>query len=582
MKCATKDRNLNPCRGNASHGKFCKIHHYMTEYTDEMVAQAKPCSTCCKTHYMGDYTTCSPCRERGGANREKKKDAVVLCAKKGCAFKQSENKYCGKHQLYIFLDETEAAGLKTCANAVRGCRETMEQSYKFSRCQECLKKEREKDHEKRGAVVVGKQCTVCCKECPAEMFQGLKGTTLACKNCRDSFKRADENRDSEHTKELARINAQKPERKAVKAAWKEDNYETVAMYCLKHRQKQIETDLDGYHKHNAEIAKAWRDKNPYKVLAANKKRCENIEYAFGNYQRTAEIKQLDFKLTKEEFFDIVQQNCSYCGIMQDKGFNGVDRVDSTVGYIASNCVTSCAMCNYMKGCLDKNIFLQRVEHIMTYNKFIEGRLFPEAFIKYNSDYATYVTSARNKKLKFKLSRELFYVLTKNECYMCGKQNTKKHQNGLDRIDSKEGYIESNLKSCCGNCNYMKSNYEYKKFMDKCMLIYNHNKIENVVIENQVIENTVIENQIIENVVIENQVVENVVIENQVVENVVIENQVQEKRNIVKGNKLTQEQLKEKARLRKQKQRDELRNKYGDEEYRKMHAKEIAENRRNRG
>jgi hypothetical protein len=35
-------------------------------------------------------------------------------------------------------------------------------------------------------------------------------------------------------------------------------------------------------------------------------------------------------------------------------------------------------------------------------------------------------------------------------------------------------------------------------------------------------------------------------------------------------------------LRKQKQRDELRKKYGDEEYRKMHAKEIAENRRNRG
>jgi hypothetical protein len=119
---------------------------------------------------------------------------------------------------------------------------------------------------------------------------------------------------------------------------------------------------------------------------------------------------------------------------------------------------------------------------------------------------------------------------------------------------------------------MKSNYEYKKIMDKCMLIYNHNKIENVVIENQVIQNTVIENQIIENVVIENQVIENVV----------IENQVQEKRNIVKGNKLTQEQLKEKARLRKQKQRDELRNKYGDEEYRKMHAKEIAENRRKRG
>jgi hypothetical protein len=210
----------------------------------------------------------------------------------------------------------------------------------------------------------------------------------------------------------------------------------------------------------------------------------------------------------------------------------------------------------MKGCLDKNIFLQRVEHIMTYNNCVEGRLFPDAFMKYNADYSRYVISAHNKELKFKLSRELFYVLTKNECYLCGKENTKKHQNGLDRIDSKEGYIESNLKSCCGNCNYMKSNYEYKTFVDKCLMIYNHNKIENVAIENEVI------GEVIENVVIENEV-------------------VQEKRTIVKGNKITQDQLKEKARLRKQKQRDEVRKKYGDEEYRKMHAKEIAENRRKR-
>jgi len=48
---------------------------------------------------------------------------------------------------------------------------------------------------------------------------------------------------------------------------------------------------------------------------------------------------------------------------------------------------------------------------------------------------------------------------------------------------------------------------------------------------------------------------------------------------VKGNKLTKEQIKEKAKLRKQKQRDALRDKYGDELYRQMRAKEIAENRK---
>ena len=558
MKCATKDRNLNPCRGNATHGKFCKIHNYMTDYTDEMVAQAKPCSTCCKTHYMGEYTTCPACRERSGANREKKKDAVVLCAKKGCAFKQSENKYCGKHQLYIFLDETEAAGLKSCTNATRGCRETMEQSYKFSRCQECLRKDREIDHEKRGAAVAGKQCTVCCKEYSSDMFEGVRGATLTCKNCRDSFKRADEKRDLGHVNELARINAQKPERKAVKAVWKEENYETVAMYCMKHRQKQIETDMDGYHKHNAEIAKAWRDKNPEKVQAINKKKIESIESQYSVYKRTAELKQLDFKLTREEFYDIVKQNCSYCGIMQEKGFNGIDRVVSTLGYVVGNCVTCCAMCNYMKGCLDKNIFLQRVEHIMTYNKFVEGRLFPDAFMDYGSNYQAYIKSAQSKNLQFKLEKFEYDVITSQECYVCGKKNSTTHFNGLDRINSNEGYIESNVHPCCANCNYMKNNYTYKEFMDKCMMIYKHNKIENVVIENQVIEN-----EIVENIVIENQV-------------------VQEKRTIVKTNKLSSDQIKERNRIKKQRQRERLIAKYGNQEYNKMRAKEIAENRRKNG
>jgi len=543
MKCATKDRNLNPCRGNATHGKFCKIHHYMVDYTDEMVAQAKTCSTCKKTYYMGEYTTCTACRERGGANREKKKEEVVLCAKKGCAFKQSENKYCGKHQLYVFLDETEAAGLKSCMNATRGCRETMEQSYKFSRCQECLRKDREIDHEKRGAAVAGKQCTVCCKEYSSDMFEGVRGTTLTCKNCRDSFKRADEKRDLGHVNELARINAQKPERKAVKAAWKEENYESVAMYCMKHRQKQIETDLDGYHKHNAEMMKAWRDKNPEKVQEAYKKKNENIDYSYLNYERNAELKQLDFHLTKEGFYDIVKQNCSYCGIMQEKGFNGIDRVDSTLGYVVGNCVSSCAMCNFMKKCLDKQTFLQRIEHILSYNKFVEGKLHPQAFRDYNPTFISYLDKCDKRGISFDITQDEFYECIKQNCYLCGKANTLTHTNGIDRINSDIGYTKSNIHTCCANCNYMKNNYTYKEFMDKCSLIYEH-----------CIKNT----------------------------NIVIENIVIETRDIVKGNKVSSEERKEQHRINKQAQRERLIAKYGDEEYRKMHAKQIAENRRKRG
>ena len=54
------------------------------------------------------------------------------------------------------------------------------------------------------------------------------------------------------------------------------------------------------------------------------------------------------------------------------------------------------------------------------------------------------------------------------------------------------------------------------------------------------------------------------------------NIIQEKRSIVKSNKQTKEEITEKARIRKQNQRERQKQIYGDEEYKKIKAKEIAE------
>ena len=51
------------------------------------------------------------------------------------------------------------------------------------------------------------------------------------------------------------------------------------------------------------------------------------------------------------------------------------------------------------------------------------------------------------------------------------------------------------------------------------------------------------------------------------------------KNIVKNtNKKTPEEIRENSRVRKQKQRERLKEKYGDEEYKKMKAKELADYR----
>jgi len=124
------------------------------------------------------------------------------------------------------------------------------------------------------------------------------------------------------------------------------------------------------------------------------------------------------------------------------------------------------------------------------------------------------------------------------CTGCKKMKYLTHKNGLDRVDSSIGYIESNLQTCCGNCNCMKSNYALNIFLDKCASISNYYLSQHRGIE-----------------------------------------QFQEKNQIIPSNKMSKEQKREKERIRKQSQRDALRNKYGDEEYKKIHAKKIADQRK---
>lgn len=75
--------------------------------------------------------------------------------------------------------------------------------------------------------------------------------------------------------------------------------------------------------------------------------------SFSEYQSRAanrRLSPLEFTLTKQEFYDIVRNACAMCGKVNSKTHhNGVDRMDSDIGYIPSNCQCSCFNCNQMKG-----------------------------------------------------------------------------------------------------------------------------------------------------------------------------------------------------------------------------------------
>jgi len=554
-KCSAIDRNLKGCRCNAVNDtSFCKKHDYMVDYTEEMLSNLQICSGCKKSYYIPDGKTCSSCRNRGKQNKQISRENVILCANDKCVFKRSEeNKYCQKHQICIFVDETVAMGRKMCKNYVRGCRSQLDLDYQYIRCQSCLEKEREQERNRRANTKNNKNtdthqtCSTCCQELENSLFVGVNGgNTKTCKNCRERNRIQDQTRDKEHRNELDRIASKKPERKEVKQQWNENNYEKVAVKSMNYRQRQIETDVEGYLNKNSENAKQWRENNPEKNKENNKSRLENIKIHYSNYTRCAGDKNLDFEISQEEFNKIVNEPCHYCNIIQERGFNGVDRLDSNTGYVIDNCVSCCKTCNYMKCSLSADVFLKRIEHILTYNKKINGRYFSEEFCDTDAaSYTQYKTRACNKSLPFEITKDEYVELIKSNCYLCGRKSYEKHKNGIDRVNNNLGYTMSNVKSCCGSCNHIKKDLELDELFSKMTEIFLKCKIK--------VETTTI-----------------------------ICKTHKPSKNIVKNtNKKTPEEKREQARIRKQRQRETLKEKYGDEEYKKMKAKELADYRKSK-
>lgn len=106
-------------------------------------------------------------------------------------------------------------------------------------------------------------------------------------------------------------------------------------------------------------------------------------------------------------------------------------------------------------------------------------------------YYRYKYSAKKRDIFFELSFEQVMFLMQQNCYYCGKPPSqyKNHPdaikgllyNGIDRLDSKKGYVFSNAVSCCKGCNYLKWNRNKNEFIEwlkKCCTkpIMQHNKI----------------------------------------------------------------------------------------------------------
>ena len=82
---------------------------------------------------------------------------------------------------------------------------------------------------------------------------------------------------------------------------------------------------------------------------------------YRTYKSNAKQRGYGFEITLDEFKKIISGQCYYC-----HGFAiGIDRLDSSLGYIKGNMVSCCEMCNRMKNHYSLKDFIAKCKQIVT-------------------------------------------------------------------------------------------------------------------------------------------------------------------------------------------------------------------------
>lgn len=84
-------------------------------------------------------------------------------------------------------------------------------------------------------------------------------------------------------------------------------------------------------------------------------------FVIKSYKKSAKDRKLEWNLSDADTTKLIESICFYCGsepqhvitppdrtVSVDYAYNGIDRIDSSRGYIPGNVVTCCTRCNYSK------------------------------------------------------------------------------------------------------------------------------------------------------------------------------------------------------------------------------------------
>lgn len=304
-------------------------------------------------------------------------------------------------------------------------------------------------------------CVNCMNEFNIDQFKNKHGKfTKWCSTCRQKMNEIDEKR-GKRIRDY-KTYEQTEERKKQKKYWNESNYDKIVEYQTKYKSSQMEKLGDKYWEDRAKQSKNWRTSNPTKVLQNNENKKANVIATLKYYKYRARANHIQWNITDEHAFKLLQSNCNYCGEIDKYDISGIDRIDSKIGYVDKNVVSCCEICNFMKCTMSINVYLKKIKHILSC-MMISNELYCCSNLFENhcsANYEEYKKRATEKKqVEFELSMEEFNKLKRLDCYMCLKTTTFANLNGIDCINNDIGYTLENCMPCCYDCNKMKNNYD---------------------------------------------------------------------------------------------------------------------------
>lgn len=117
-----------------------------------------------------------------------------------------------------------------------------------------------------------------------------------------------------------------------------------------------------------------------------------ISPKFSTYIKSANSRNIEFKLNEDEFNALTINLCYLCGLISsDNNKNGIDRVKNNIGYNLENCKTCCGHCNLLKRDISYEKIIDISEKI--YKKY---DILTEYFKQFNIKVRESKVEARNK------------------------------------------------------------------------------------------------------------------------------------------------------------------------------------------